>query len=180
MALSPRDRRALIVLGSIVVLAAGAFFLLGNKGTKASSETIAPPPASSVSSPTPAPSPSGQSQGKHKKVLVFSGRDPFCCSPTLAVSGAPATSPGVAPAGSPSAGPSGGSSATFGGQTIVLVDIFNQDGVDQAQVEVDGTVYTVSPGDTFAGDFSLVSIDGTCATFSFQDQSFSLCETANK
>ena len=65
-------------------------------------------------------------------------------------------------------------------QTIVLVDIFVSDGNDQAQVEVDGTVYTVSPSDSFAGDFALVSISGTCADFTFQSQSFTLCETANK
>jgi hypothetical protein len=86
----------------------------------------------------------------------------------------------VSPAGNPSSGPGGGSSATFNGQTIVLVDIFSSNGQEQAQVEVDGTVYTVSPGDSFAGDFQLVSISGTCADFLFQDQPFSLCETANK
>jgi hypothetical protein len=175
MPMSPRDRRLLIVLGALVV-AAAVWFLFLHKSPKAT-ETVSQLPQVSQGTPTPAPSPT---KGKHKKVLVFSGRDPFCCNPTTSpVSG---TSPGsgVAPAGSPSSGPNGGSSATFNGQTVVLVDIFVADGNDQAQVEVDGTVYTVSPGDAFAGDFTLVSINGTCADFTFQSESFTLCETANK
>ena len=175
MNMSPRDRRLLIGLGAIVAVAA-VWFLFLHKSPKAA-ETIPPLPQVSQGTPATAPSPAN---AKHKKVLVFSGRDPFCCNPTT--SAAASTSPGssVSPAGSPSSGPSGGSSETFNGQTIVLVDIFVSDGNDQAQVEVDGTVYTVSPSDSFAGDFALVSISGTCADFTFQSQSFTLCETANK
>jgi hypothetical protein len=61
---------------------------------------------------------------------------------------------------------------------VVLVDIFSSG--TKAQVEVDGTVYTVSKGGTFATTFKLVSISGTCASFLNGDQSFTLCETANK
>lgn len=178
MPMSPRDRRALIVFGVITVVAAAAFFLFVNKGSKGTNTALPQAPSVNVpqspGSPTPAPSPTGKK--KPKEVLVFSGRDPFCCNrPVAAVSG-----PSVSPAGNPSSGPGGGSSATFNGQTIVLIDIFSSNGTDQAQVEVDGTVYTVSPGDNFAGDFQLVAINGTCADFLFQDQPFSLCETANK
>ena len=177
MPMSPRDRKLLIGLGAFFLVAAAVYFLFLHKSPKAT-ETVAPLPQVSQSVPTPAPTPT--SKGKHKRVLVFSGRDPFCCNPTT--SPVSSTSPGssVSPAGTPSSGPSGGSSQTFNGQTIVLVDIFTSNGNDQAQVEVDGTVYTVSPGDTFAGDFALVSINGTCADFTFQSQSFTLCETANK
>jgi|SRR6185503_9501272 len=176
MPISARDRRLLIVFGAVTVLAA-VFFLFIHKSPKAI-ETFQPIPGVNQSSPTPAPSPTGD--GKHKQVLVFSGRDPFCCAPTTDATLSSTSGSSVSPAGSPSSGPSGGSSATFNGQTIVLVDIFSSGGQDQAQVEVDGTVYTVSPGDSFSGDFTLVSIDGTCADFTFQGSGFSLCETANK
>jgi hypothetical protein len=179
MPMSPRDRRSLIILGVVVVLAAAAFFLFVRKGDK--TPTTALPQVNvnqGVTQPTPSPSPTAKE--KHKKVLVFSGRDPFCCQPTLALVSSASLVGGVAPAGTPSFGPSGGSSNTFDGQTIVLIDIFTDGGTEQAQVEVDGTVYTVSPGDSFAGDFALVSIDGTCADFTFQSESFTLCETANK
>jgi hypothetical protein len=175
MTMTPRDRRLLIGLGALVMVAAVWFLFLHKSPTA----TEAGGPLRPVGQGIPAAAPS-PAEAKHKKVLVFSGRDPFCCNatPSAAASASPGSS--VAPAGSPSSGPSGGSSETFNGQTIVLVDIFVADGNDQAQVEVDGTVYTVSPGDTFAGDFTLVSISGTCADFTFQSESFSLCETANK
>ena len=60
----------------------------------------------------------------------------------------------------------------------MLVDIFSSGA--RAQVEVDGTIYTVTQGQTFASTFKLVTINGTCASFLNGDQSFSLCETANK
>ncbi|HEY3239112.1 MAG TPA: hypothetical protein VGL92_06080 [Acidimicrobiia bacterium] len=183
MPLSPRDRRTLIIFGAVTFVAALAFFLFVNKGSKAPTPATAAVPNINLNqgtgSPSPTPSPVAKKK-KHKQVLVFAGRDPFCCNPST--SPVAITSPGatVSPAGTPAPGPSGGSSATFDGTTIVLVDIFTSEGTQQAQVEVDGTVYTVSAGDTFAGDFTLVSIDGTCADFLFQSQSFSLCETANK
>ena len=46
--------------------------------------------------------------------------------------------------------------------------------------KTDGTIYTVTQGQTFASTFKLVTINGTCASFLNGDQSFSLCETANK
>jgi hypothetical protein len=179
MPMSSRDRRALIGVGAIVILAAAVFFLFGHKGSKVPEASTLPQVNVNQGVPTPAPSPT---KGKHKQVLVFSGRDPFCCQPATSPVAASSPVPGstVVPAGSPSSGPSGGSSATFNGQTVVLVDIFTANGQEQAQVEVDGTVYTVSPGDSFAGDFALVSINGTCADFTFQGNAFSLCETANK
>jgi hypothetical protein len=61
---------------------------------------------------------------------------------------------------------------------VVLVDVFSNS--TKAQVEVDGTVYTVGEGDTFASTFKLVTISGNCASFLNGDSSFSLCETANK
>src|SRR5262245_28589175 len=150
MPMSPRDRRALIIFGAITVLAAAVFFLFVRTGRSPQAAPVPQVSAGQGSVPTPAPSPT---KGKHKKVLVFSGRDPFCCNPTTPASGSPGST--VSPAGTPASGPSGGSSETFNGQTIVLVDIFTDNGTTQVQVEVDGTVYTVSPGDSFAGDFTL-------------------------
>jgi len=67
-----------------------------------------------------------------------------------------------------------------GGKTVVLVDIFTEDNVQKAQVEVDGTVYTVAEGDSFDDGYRLVSINGSCASFTHNATSFTLCESANK
>jgi hypothetical protein len=50
-----------------------------------------------------------------------------------------------------------------------------------AQVEVDGTVYNVAEGDSFAGGtFTLRDVAGNCATFLYGDQSFTLCIVPQK
>jgi hypothetical protein len=190
MAMTQRDRRALIILGLVVVVGAAVFLLAGNHGGGGgTTATVAEAPASSSGSlgtPVVAPSPSPSSTKKHGEKLVFSGRDPFDATQgggTIATVGTETSTtvePSVSPAGTPSPGPSGGSSQTFGDQTVVLVSIFVDNGVDKAQVEVDGTVYTVEPGDSFAGSYQLVSISGSCADFLYGDQAFTLCETANK
>jgi hypothetical protein len=184
MALNSRDRRAVIILLVVVVVAGLGFIVLS--GGKKGAPSAALPPASgvapgSITAPLPEPSPSPSPS----EILVFSGRDPFQnpfgdATPVSSSSPLPASSPtpSVSPAGSPPPTPTGGSSTTSGGHTVVLVDIFSSG--TRAQVEVDGTVYTVSEGETFASTFKLVSISGSCASFLNGDSSFTLCETANK
>jgi len=86
----------------------------------------------------------------------------------------------VSPPPSPSRAPGGGTSAQVGGHTVTLLDIFKRDGVEKAQVQVDSTVYTVTEGQTFSDGFKLLSISGTCATFTHGGQEFVLCENPQK
>ncbi len=125
----------------------------------------------------------------------FSGRDPFSVPPALvpttSASGSGSGSGSTSPTGTgsptgtstspPPSNPGGGSSIVIGGHTVVLLDTFQRGGKAMAQVEVDGTVYEVAVGAKFAaGEFELRSTSGTCATFLFGDQPFSLCATASK
>jgi hypothetical protein len=180
MQLSPRDRRMLMILGVVVVGAALLYFfvLSGHKGTKsASSSGPAPitvqPGSSPAVTPSPGPTP----------ILVFAGRDPFAAPPgaLIGVASPAASGPTVAPAGSGGSTPGGGSSATVGGKTVVLDSVFTLNGTEEVQVEVSGTVYTVAVGDTFATNYALASINGSCADFTYKTTtSFTLCVTANK
>ena len=180
MQLSPRDRRMLMILGVVVVGAALLYFfvLSGHKGTKsASSSGPAPvtvqPGSSPAVTPSPGPTP----------ILVFAGRDPFSAPPgaLIGVASPAASGPTVAPAGSGGSTPGGGSSATVGGKTVVLDSVFTLNGTEEVQVEVSGTVYTVAVGDTFATNYALASINGSCADFTYKTTtSFTLCVTANK
>jgi hypothetical protein len=170
-----------MILAPVLVIAVAAFVLLSGGKKNAPTSALQPGPGvvpGAVATPTPQPSPSPSA----KEILVFSGRDPFQpfqgAAAVSTSSPAPSPTPSVSPAGSPPPTPTGGSSTTSSGHTVVLVDIFSSG--TQAQVEVDGTVYTVSEGDTFAGTFKLVSISGSCASFTNGGSSFSLCETANK
>ena len=173
MATSPRERGVLILIVAVLVVVLGFVLLVVSGNTNRVGASGSNGPFSSLSGGAPSPTPSHTSS--------FSGRDPFgpfgggsSPSPT------PTTSPPPSPTGSPPSGPGGGSSTSIGGHTVVLDDIFTVSGVSKAQVEVDGVVYTVGLGQTFAGSFNLTSITGSCAGFLFGTQSFSLCETAQK
>jgi len=179
MALSERDRRT-VTIGGIVagVLLAGLllFTFLGG-----GEEPFPPIPNTSPGPTSPSPSPGGG-----PPIQSFTGRDPFSVPPALSPSpsptgsGSPSPSNGGPPSPSPTA-PGNGSSRNIGGSTVVLLDIFQRDGATHVQVEVDGTVYDVVVGEQFAGGrFELRSVGGSCATFLFGDESFTLCISAQK
>jgi hypothetical protein len=182
MAPSPPDRRPLLLVGSILVAVAGIVVLVTSGG---SGRGGASAQATSPFSPAPgaSPSPTGQ-----PPTQVFSGRDPFqppggfATTPPTSFPPISPTSPpvSISPAPPPSQAPGGGSSTTIGGHTVVLDDVFTVGGVQKAQVEVDGVVYTVAEGQQFDDNFKLTNIHGSCADFVFGDQPFTLCTAAHK
>ena len=176
MAMASRERTMLIVLGVVVVAAAGFFLLTRGGGDEPADEagTTLPP-----ISPVPTPSPGAT---EPPRFTFFAGRDPFQSllpspgpSPTPSVSPSPGVSP--APPGEEEQQQEG---STVGGHEVVLVDVFTEGGESLVQVQVDGQTYTVAVGETFAGNFQLVSVRGGCATFLFGDQSFTLCEPGER
>jgi hypothetical protein len=201
MALSERDRRTVTIGGIVVGVLLAGFVLFSLLGGGEEPPTAAPPLAPGTESPSPAPEPGGP------PIQSFTGRDPFSVPPALSPSPAPSPTDGGGN-GSPSptdggggngdgnggngdgnggtgtpspTAPGGGSSTTVGGSTVVLLDIFERDGATRVQVEVDGVVYDVGIGDTFAGGrFELRSVSGNCATFLFGDEQFTLCVSAQK
>jgi hypothetical protein len=196
MALSDRDRRTLIIGGVVlgVILVGYLLFTMLSGGGGSATPSFAPvSPGSTGSSPSASGSPS--LAPSVQPAQTFTGRDPFSIPPVLVTTSPPQT---TGPSGSgsgtppPSSGsstpstsppptnPGGGSSTVVGGHTVVLLDVFPQNGTDTAQVEVDGQVYNVSVGNTFAGRFELVSTSGNCADFLYGDQSFTLCASTSK
>jgi hypothetical protein len=63
-----------------------------------------------------------------------------------------------------------------GGHRVRVIDVYRENGRDRAQIQVDGTVYTVDEGEDFADNFRLVNASGRCATMLFGDDEFTLCE----
>jgi len=212
MALTTRDRRAMIIFAMVVVVAAVAYFLI-LKPSKAENSPFSAPTTQGTTPASPAPAPSSQGGQSPRPTppleIAFGGNDPF--SPKVSASGGggpsstppttgpssttttsppattssppPTTSPppeSVSPPPPQSSAPPNGTSATIAGHTVVLIDIFQRNGEDMAQVEVDGTAYTVGIGDTFDDGFELVSISGSCATFTHGSQEFELCENPQK
>jgi hypothetical protein len=57
---------------------------------------------------------------------------------------------------------------------ITLLEIRDNDGVYTAVVSVDEVTYTVGVGDTFAGDFKVISLDSDSGVFMYGDNVFTL------
>ena len=70
----------------------------------------------------------------------------------------------------------GGGGSDVGGHRVRVIDVYRQGGANRAQVQVDGTVYTIDEGERFADNFQLMSTSGQCATMLFGDDEFTLCE----
>lgn len=95
------------------------------------------------------------------------GRDPF--RPLVTES-----SPGASPSASPSATPTATPTSSEA-RRVKLVDVFLDHGERVATVLVDGSEYTVAPGETFADSFELLSLTSSCGNFVFGDERFTLC-----
>lgn len=201
MELTDRDRRTLKyggIIAGVLLLGILAMNLLGG------GEEVPPPTGGArptqTSEPTQTPTDTGTPTSTFTPTSAFTGRDPFSIPPIFQVSptgsptsptGSPTSPTGspTSPTGSPTSPsptqtptqPGGGSSTNVGGHEVVLLDVFVSGGVDRVQVEVDGTVYDVQEGETFAGgEFELRSVSGNCATFVFGDEQFTLCVTPSK
>ena len=76
------------------------------------------------------------------------------------------------------AGASGGSATEpRRSQRVALLNVYSKNGKTVADVRVNDTVYTaIAPGQTFASNFQLVSLQGQCGTFLFGDERFQLCK----
>lgn len=195
MPLTDRDRRTLIVGGSILGVLLVLFFafnFLSGGGDEEAIPSLPPiptEPGGGAPSVSTSPTPPGTSP-----TPIFTGRDPFSIPPALAASSiasstTPPSSPGSTagptappPTTTPPTTPGGGSSTVKGGKTVVLLDTFKTpSGKQMVQVEVDGTVYNVGIGETFGGGtFELRSVSGDCATFLYGDEPFTLCANSTK
>lgn len=179
--------QVLVLVGLIaVVLLAVVYFLFLSGG---GDEEAAAPPAQ-VPAPVATEAPEGGNGDGDNPVEtfeVFAARDPF--EPLISASGgggdgttAPTDGSTPAPGDDGSVPVGDGGAATGGGGTAVgdhrvkVIDVFVEGGNERAQIQVDGTVYTVDEGETFAQNFRLVSTSGSCATILFGDDEFTLCE----
>jgi hypothetical protein len=167
-----RNQVLLVIL--VLVVGAGAFFVLGN----GSGGTVAVPPVVGAN-PTATPSPSPSHSKAHvTKTLVFNGRDPFQC-----IVCPPEPTPSPSPSASPNAGANANtntnhavvSTVQVGGRTVSLVGVYEKRGAMKARVRVDGISYSIRVGKSFGSNFKLASISGSCARLLYGDTAFTLC-----
>lgn len=179
-----------IVGGVVLVVLLGLvyFFFLRGGGE----EEIAPPPvAEGIPAPedpeVPVDEDDDDDDGEVETFEVFAPRDPFEPLVSAAGGGGTAVDGGdgdVTGGGGDGTGdgdvtvdgdpePDGD---TIGDHRVEVVDVYTANGQGRAQIQVDGTVYTVDEGEGFAENFRLVSTSGSCATILFGDDEFTLCE----
>lgn len=169
-----------LIAAIVVVLLVIVYFLFLRGG----GEPVPPPaPAPAPAEETPEPLETGRDKKPVETFEVFAPKDPF--EPAVVAQaedgGAPPGDGGVSPGpgddgAAPADGtaPSRGREDVVGGHRVRLVDAFPNGRT--AQVQVDGTVYTVDEGEEFAANFRLISVSGQCATMLFGDDEFTLCE----
>jgi hypothetical protein len=174
---SPREKlvvKVLIgILGLFVVFFAYRMVAGGGGDPKASTPAI----DTGVQTETKPNAPKKKHAKKKNQdpVLQFTGVDPF--EPLIAP--APIESPAAAPGPQAPASPAQpGATLVVQGTTLTLVDLPSQDGVQKAQVLVNGILYQLIPGDSFGDGFTLTSVSPPCADFSWGSESFRLCLTA--
>jgi hypothetical protein len=130
------------------------------------------------------------SGGPSESFEIFNTKNPF--TPLVSPAGTGAATGTTIAGGTGTTVPGGGTTATTaagagasGGaateprrsQRVALLNVYQAGGRTVADVRVNDTVYPrLAPGATFASTFKVVSLQGSCGTFLFGDESFRLCK----
>jgi hypothetical protein len=172
---SPMDNKRAKVIGGI---GAGfvAVLLLLKVLTGGGGGNDAPPPnddfvsiQTTTTTTVPAPDIPGGSFD------VFATKDPF--APVISIDTGTPSTPGVSGAtGSTGTTGGGGSTTPSAGTAVAVEDVYDQAGTLVAAIRVGSTVYTVAPGEAFAGSYMVVSVEGTCVQLLYGDAPFQLCK----
>lgn len=179
MALSSRNRRALAVLAGVAVAGAAAavYLFMFSGGGEEPQQAAAPVTQTPKVTPKKQPKHNKPAKKRAPTFAFFGGRDPFVPLVVAETGGAGANTTGAVNAVDEASGGAQVADATVvGGHNVSLINISG----DNVQVSVDGDIHTVQPGDSFEGNFELVSVSGGCANFLFGDQSFTLCEAGER
>lgn len=163
-------KREKILLGAlgVVALIAVLFLLLFSGGDTPTTPSGGGGRRLIPRRPTPATT-ATQTPGAQTPIDVVDtdgARDPF---------DSPLESPAPAPTGTGSPSPGATAVPTRSGTRVTLIDIFTRDGVRFASVQVGNEQHNVKEGDTFAGNYRVVSVTESCATFVMGDERFTLC-----
>jgi hypothetical protein len=170
-------------VGAVAVLTLVGCSSGGDDDDAAVEAPVAQQPGTTAPPTTTAPSPEVET------FEFISGKNPFTplAGPgagggtstdgsTTATTAAPGTSGGTG--GTGSTGGATGGVEPEPVQQVALLDVFVEEGVVKANVRVNGTVHKVGVGDTFAGQYKVLSLSDAdeCGRFLFGDDAFRLCK----
>lgn len=172
-----------VIVGMVLVILGAAAFVGISLFRGGDSNEIVPPSAVTTAGSAESAPPAAPAEPPTETFEVFESKDPFrplVLPPNLGGTGTTGgtTSGGTTSGGTTTStgGGAAGGAAPTGGQQVTLLDVFSDGGTNKAQIKVGSTVYTVVVGETFATNFKLVSISGTCTTLLHGDDKFTLCE----
>jgi len=188
-----QQRAAVIAAAGVVVLLLFFFVILPNLfggGGGGGGTAVQPPLVRPSATTTTRPAAGAPSESFE----VFNTKNPF--TPLVNPPGAGGTTgttvPGATtvPGGTTTGGGTtattvaGGGGVTGGAATeprqsqrVALLNVYQKNGKTVADVRVNDTVFTaLVPGQTFAGNYKVVSLQGQCGTFLFGDERFQLCK----
>lgn len=198
-----KGRTPLVIGGMVValiVIGAAVFFLFGRgeetaptttagagpRGTAPARPGETAKPASPGQAGTPAsPVPSldpGLSADVSESYQQYSARNPFKCTfacPEQQTSSTTTSGSSSSGSSTPSPAPQGGTTSgtqqPASSSSLSLTEILRDGSTQKAIVKVNGSTYTVGVGETFAGNYKLTKISGSCASFLQGDSPFTLC-----
>jgi len=143
-------------VGIVVILLILINFL--SPGGQVEKPEVTQPPATKSKE-----SPKTEKEEETNSFEIYQSKDPF--EPLVSPAPAGEVAPGV-PSETQPAGPTK--------MRVALTDIFTEDGVEYATVEVGSTSYKVKEGDLFASNFKVLSIDSNSVTLLYGDDRITL------
>lgn len=186
------DRQRLLVIaggGAVALLLFLLILLPKLSGGGGGGGSTAQPPLVRPSVSTTTTIAAGAAGAPSESFEVFSTKNPFQPLVNPAGTGGGGSTATTSPGGSTGGGTTETTVAGTGGasggaataprrsQQVALLNVYTKSGKTVADVRVNDTVYTaVAPGQTFASNFQVVSLQGQCGTFLFGDERFQLCK----
>jgi hypothetical protein len=169
---SDGKRRQLLLVGGVaalLVLVLAAYFLFVRGGSSSNNASgLVPTHHVAKTTTSAAKKPAAVTKTVPSTFNNVLARDPF---KPLYVVPPPPPAPVAAAATSTTSTTSTASSTS---QPVTLVKVYSKNGKTFAQTKIGSTLYTPAVGQTFAGTFQLLSINGTAATYVQGDEQFSL------
>lgn len=163
------DQGKLILIIILTLICAGSAFAITMWLTSAKAPRVVSQP---VTKPTTTPPPTlpstGVEEGKEVETFeIYQSKDPF--DPLIVKQSTPAQ-PGTTTPGESTVP----AAPVAGKNQITLLEIFTENNVEFASIQVGSTIYKVKEGESFASNYKLVSIGSDKATILYGDDSATL------
>jgi hypothetical protein len=165
---SSNGKILLMVILVLIMMGAAFSLTMWLTAPRVSEVTTEPIPKPQTVPPPASPGTSAEEKGADS-FEIYQSKDPF--DPLV---GAQASQPAPASPGATPAAPGATPSAPVGRTQITLMDIFTENNVKYASIQVGSTLFKVTEGETFSTSYKLVSAGTDTATILYGDDNATL------